>query len=59
MYTQADNGEYDGVPITTPSGWVLCFLYILCIPYAISLQTATLAWSALRVVAAGDASQTQ
>ena len=33
------------------SGWVLCFLYILCIPHAVSLQFVTLAWSKLSAMA--------
>ena len=38
--------------------WVsLYFLYVLCIPYAVSLQIATLAGSTLSAMAPGEASQ--
>ena len=35
---------------------VLCFLYVLCIPHAVSLHNATLARSMLISMPAGDAS---
>ena len=58
MCPQADTGEDNGWWIILPSAWVVCFLHMLCIPDAISLQNATLAWSRPSAMAAGDASQT-
>ena len=59
MWPQVDNGEEDGQRIISPSIWrVLCFLYVLCIPHAVSLHNATLARSMLISMPAGDASQT-
>ena len=41
--------------IITPSGWVLCLLYLLCVPYAVNLQIASLEQSTM---AAGNPCQT-
>ena len=47
----------DGWQIISPFGCMSFFLYILCIPHAVSLQIAILAQSAISAIAAGDASQ--